>query len=233
MSTFPAALPDVVREIERVPADIVRRASEYPSSILADVAGRRGALSGRIAPLAPTMRFAGPALTVEVRPGDNLMIHAALALAKPGDVIVVDGKGDLGAALMGEIMCQQAVAIGVVAVVIDGAVRDAEAIRALGLPMYAAGLNPNGPTKFVPGRINHPISIGGVSVHPGDLVVGDGDGVTVIERAKAASLLPLAAEKVVAETKRIADIRSGKELRPKWLDGALRAAGVLGEGETL
>ena len=233
MSTSPAALPDVVREVERVPADIVRRASEYPSSILADVAGRRGALSGRIAALAPTMRFAGPALTVEVRPGDNLMIHAALALAKPGDVIVVDGKGDLAAALMGEIMCQQAVAIGVVAVVIDGAVRDAEAIRALGLPMYAAGLNPNGPTKFVPGRINHPISIGGVSVHPGDLVVGDGDGVTVIERAKAASLLPLAAEKVVAESKRIADIRSGKELRPKWLDGALRAAGVLGEGETL
>ena len=234
MSPSPtAALPDVVREVERVPADIVRRASEYPSSILADVAGRRGALSGRIAPLAPTMRFAGPALTVEVRPGDNLMIHAALALAKPGDVIVVDGKGDLAAALMGEIMCQQAVAIGVVAVVIDGAVRDAEAIRALGLPMYAAGLNPNGPTKFVPGRINHPISIGGVSVHPGDLVVGDGDGVTVIERAKAASLLPLAAEKVVAESKRIADIRSGKELRPKWLDGALRAAGVLGEGETL
>ena len=231
MSPSPAALPDVVREIERVPADVVRRASEYPSSILADVAGRRGALSGRIAPLAATMRFAGPALTVEVRPGDNLMIHAALALAKPGDVIVVDGKGDLGAALMGEIMCQQAVAIGVVAVVIDGAVRDAEAIRALGLPMYAAGLNPNGPTKFVPGRINHPISIGGVSVHPGDLVVGD--GVTVIERAKAASLLPLAAEKVAAETKRIAEIRSGKELRPKWLDGALRAAGVIGEGETL
>ena len=233
MSSLAAALPDVVRDFERVHADVVRRASEYPSSILADVAGRRGALSGRIAPLAPTMRFAGPALTVEVRPGDNLMIHATLALAKPGDVIVVDGKGDLAAALMGEIMCQQAVAIGVVAVVIDGAVRDAEAIRALGLPMYAAGLNPNGPTKFVPGRINHPISIGGVSVHPGDLVVGDGDGVTVIERAKAASLLPLAAEKVVAETKRIADIRSGKELRPKWLDGALRAAGVLGEGETL
>jgi hypothetical protein len=76
-----------------VPADVVRRAADFPSSILADVAGRRGALSGRIAALAPTMRFAGPALTVEVRPGDNLMIHAALAIAKPGDVIVVDGQG--------------------------------------------------------------------------------------------------------------------------------------------
>lgn len=228
-----AALPDVIRDIDRVDAAVVAQAAQFPSSILADVAGRRGALSGRIAPLAPSMRFAGPALTVEVRPGDNLMIHAAMALAQPGDVIVVDGKGDLSSALMGEIMCQQCVALGVAAVVIDGAVRDSEAIRELGFPMYAAGLNPNGPTKFVPGRVNHPVSVGGVTVNPGDLVVGDADGVTVIERAKAASLLPLAQEKVAAETQRIADIRSRKALRPKWLDGALRAAGVIGEGESL
>ena len=134
---------------------------------------------------------------------------------------------------MGEIMCQQAVALGVAAVVIDGAVRDSEAIRELGFPMYAAGLSPNGPTKSVAGRLNHPISIGGVSVNPGDLVVGDADGVTVIERAKAMDLLPLAAEKVAAETKRIADIRSRRALRPGWLDGALRAAGVIKEGESL
>jgi regulator of RNase E activity RraA len=121
----------------------------------------------------------------------------------------------------------------VAAVVIDGAVRDSEAIRELGFPMYAAGLNPNGPTKNVAGRLNHPISIGGVSVKPGDLVVGDADGVTVIEREKAAAMLPLAAEKVAAETKRIADIKSGKALRPAWLDGALRAAGVIREAETL
>lgn len=228
-----AALPDVIRDFERVDAGVVEQAAAFPSSILADVAGRRGALHGRIAPLAPTMRFAGPALTVEVRPGDNLMIHAALAVAKPGDVILVDGKGDVSSALMGEIMSQQAVALGVVAVVIDGAVRDAEAIRELGFPMYAAGLNPNGPTKSVAGRLNHPISIGGVTVKPGDLVVGDGDGVTVIEREKAAAMLPLAAEKVAAETKRIADIRSRKALRPGWLDAALRAAGVIKEGELL
>ncbi|NRF70551.1 RraA family protein [Aquincola sp. S2] len=228
-----AALPDVIREFERVDAGVVDQAARYPSSILADVAGRRGALHGRIAPLAPTMRFAGPALTVEVRPGDNLMIHAAMAIAKPGDVIIVDGKGDLSSALMGEIMSQQCVALGVAAVVIDGAVRDSEAIRELGFPMFAAGLNPNGPTKFVPGRLNHPISIGGVTVCPGDLVVGDADGVTVIERAKAAAMLPLAADKVAAETKRITDIKGRRALRPGWLDGALRAAGVIGDGETL
>ena len=228
-----AALPDVIRDFERVDPAVVGQAAQFPSSILADVAGRRGALHGRIAPLAPSMRFAGPALTVEVRPGDNLMIHAAMAVAKPGDVILVDGKGDLSAALMGEIMSQQCVALGVAAVVIDGAVRDSEAIRELGFPMYAAGLNPNGPTKSVSGRLNHPISIGGVTVYPGDLVVGDADGVTVVERAKAASLLPLAVEKVAAETKRIADIKSRKALRPAWLDGALRAAGVIKDGETL
>jgi len=228
-----AALPDVIRDFARVDRSVVEQASKFPSSILADVAGRRGALHGRIAPLAPTMRVAGPALTVEVRPGDNLMIHAAMAIAKPGDVIIVDGKGDLSSALMGEIMSQQCVALGIAGVVIDGAVRDSEALRELGLPMYAAGLNPNGPTKFVPGRLNHPISIGGVTVNPGDLIVGDADGITVIERDKAAAMLPLAAEKVAAETKRIADIKSRKSLRPGWLDGALRAAGVVGEGETL
>lgn len=228
-----AALPDVIREIDRVEAAIVDQASKFATSILADVAGRRGALNGRIAPLAPSMRFAGPALTVEVRPGDNLMIHAAMAIAKPGDVILVDGKGDLNAALIGEIMSQQCVALGVAAVVVDGAVRDSEAIRELGFPMFAAGLNPNGPTKSVPGRLNHPISIGGVTVYPGDLVVGDADGVTVIERAKAAAMLPLAAEKVAAEGKRIADIKSRKALRPAWLDSALRAAGVIRDGETL
>ena len=228
-----AALPDVIRHIERVDPAVVAEAAQYPSSILADVAGRRGALNGRIAPLAPGMRFAGPAITVEVRPGDNLMIHAAMAVAQPGDVIVVDGKGDVSSALMGEIMSQQCVALGVVAVVIDGAVRDSEAIRELGFPMFAAGLNPNGPTKSVSGRLNHPIAIGGVSVSPGDLVVGDADGVTVIERSKAAALLPLAADKVAAETKRIADIKSRKALTPAWLNGALVAAGVIKAGETL
>ena len=143
--TQAAALPDVIRDFERTPADIVRQAGEFPASILADVAGRRGALDGRIAPLAMTMRFAGTALTVEVRPGDTLMIHAALALAKPGDVILGEGKGDTSSALFGEIMVQQAIALGVVAVVLDGASRDREAICGLGFPMYSVA-----PTRTAP-----------------------------------------------------------------------------------
>ena len=225
--------PDVIRDIQRVDPDLVARAAQYPSSILADVAGRRGALCSRIAPLAPTMRLAGPALTIDVRPGDNLMIHAAMALAKPGDVLVIDGKGDESCALMGEIMVSQCMALGIAGVVVYGAVRDTEAIRALGFPMYAIGANPNGPSKLVPGRINWPVSVGGVTVQPGDLVVADGDGVVVVETAKVPTVLELAKKKLADETARIDGIRSGTQLRPTWLDAALRKAGVLAEGESL
>ena len=225
--------PDVIRDIQRIAPDLVARAAHYPSSILADVAGRRGALSSRIAPLSPTMRLAGPALTIDVRPGDNLMIHAAMALAKPGDVLVIDGKGDESCALLGEIMVSQCMAIGIAGIVVYGAVRDTEAIRALGFPLYAIGANPNGPTKLVPGRVNWPVSVGGVTVNPGDLVVADGDGVVVVEPAKVPAVLQLAEKKLADETARLDGIRSGTQLRPTWLDAALRKAGVLAEGDSL
>lgn len=220
-------------DIERVAPELVARASAFASSILADVGGRRGGMHGRIAALDRRTRFCGPALTVEVRPGDNLMIHAAMAIARPGDVIVVDGKGDQSCALMGAIMANQCKAIGVAGVVLDAAARDLDEIRELGFPMYAVGTNPNGPTKLVPGRINHPVHCGGVAVRPGDLVVGDADGVVVVEREQVAAILELAAEKVRGEQARIANIRSGKAIRPPWLESALAAAGLLKAGEAL
>ena len=284
---------DIIRDFERVSPELVRQASEYQAAILADVNGRRGALHGRIAALRPRMKLAGPALTVDVRPGDNLMIHAAISLAKPGDVLVIDGKGDQTAALMGTIMmaaCRQRgiagvvidgavrdsleidemdypvfsrgtnpngptknvpgrighpISIGSVAVrsgdlvvadadgvVVDGAVRDTLEIDEMDYPVFAAGANPNGPTKNVAGRIGHPVSIGGVTVHAGDFVLGDADGVVVVERDKIASLLPLAAKKVADEAARINAIKKGDAAAP-WLASALRAAGVLNEGETL
>ena len=226
-------LPEIIRDFERVPADIVQQASEFQPAILADVAGRRGALHGRIQPLRPRMKLAGPALTVDVRPGDNLMIHAAIALAKPGDVLVIDGKGDTTCALMGTIMMNGCRQLGITGVVIDAAVRDSEEIVEMAYPVYAVGTNPNGPTKFVPGRINHPVSIGGVTVNPGDLVVGDGDGVTIIERDKAPFLLELAAKKVADEKARIAAIQQGKDLRPAWVTKALQANGALKPNESL
>ncbi len=227
------SLSDIRRDVERVSPEIVKQASAFAASILADVAGRRGALDGRIAPLSPSTRLAGPALTIEVRPGDNLMIHAAMFLAKPGDVLVIDGKADRTCALMGSIMINACKKLGLGGVILDAACRDTEELRELGFPVYAVGSNPNGPTKNVPGRINWPISCGGVTVNPGDLVVGDADGVVVVEREKAAALLELAAKKVADERARIADIVSGKNLRPKWLEASLRTAGVLKEGEAL
>ena len=224
--------PDIVRDFERVPADIVRQASEYQAAILADVAGRRGALHGRIQALRPSMKVVGTALTVEVRPGDNLMIHAAMSLAKPGDVLVIDGKGDQTSALMGTIMMTACRKLGIAGVVVDGAVRDSLEIEEMGFPVFSVGTNPNGPTKQVPGRIGHPVTVGGVTVHPGDLVLGDADGVVVVEREKIAALLPLAAKKVKDEAARIAAIQQG-DTAAKWLDAALRTAGVLKEGEKL
>ena len=223
---------DIIKNFPRVDADIVRRAADLQPAILADVAGRRGALSGRIRPLDPGMRVAGTAFTVEVRPGDNLMIHAAIALARPGDVLVIDGKGDLSAALMGTIMMTACRKLGIAGVVMDGAARDTIEIIEMGYPVFAAGTNPNGPTKNVPGRIGHPVSVGGVTVNPGDFIIGDADGVVVVEREKIEGLLPAAEKKVRDEAARIAAIESG-DTEAKWLAQALRTAGVLAAGETL
>jgi len=226
-------LADIRRDFERVSSDIVRKATEIQPAVFADVAGRRGALHARIRALASTMRVCGPAFTIEVRPGDNLMIHAGMAMAKPGDVLVIDGKGDQTSALMGTIMMTACRQIGIAGVVIDGPVRDSIEIIEMAYPVFSAGTNPNGPTKFVPGRVGHPISVGGVTVNPGDLIVGDADGIVVVEREKVEALLPLAAKKAADESKRIAAIKRNEAIRPPWLEGALRAAGVLKEGETL
>ena len=226
-------LNDIHRHIDRVDSAVVQQAAAYASSIFADVAGRRGAMHGRIAALAPSMRVCGPAFTVEVRAGDNLMIHTAMAMARPGDVLVIDGKADRTCALMGSIMLNACKKLGFAGVVLDASIRDTEELLELGFPVWSVGANPNGPTKFVPGRINWPVSCGGVTVNPGDLIVGDADGITVIEREKAALLLPLAAKKVAEERQRIADITGGGAIRPKWLEAALVAAGMLKPGEPL
>ncbi|KAF1020042.1 MAG: 4-hydroxy-4-methyl-2-oxoglutarate aldolase/4-carboxy-4-hydroxy-2-oxoadipate aldolase [Paracidovorax wautersii] len=225
-------LPEIIRDIERVSAEVVQKAATFQAAILADVAGRRGTLHSRVAPVDSHIKLAGPAFTVEVRPGDNLMIHAAIALARPGDVLVIDGKGDQTAALMGTLMLSACKKLQLGGVVVDGVIRDKLELLELDFPVFCAGFNPAGPTKFVPGRINHPITAGGAVVNPGDLVVGDADGVVVIERAKAPALLALADQKVADEAARLDAIARG-DTASKWLPAALRAAGVLKKGESL
>ncbi len=225
-------IPEIIRDIERVSPAVVIQAATFQAAILADVAGRRGTMHSRVAPVHHAMKVAGPAFTVEVRPGDNLMIHAAIALAQPGDVLVIDGKGDQTAALMGTLMLSVCKQRGLAGVVVDGAIRDKLELLELDFPVFSAGFNPAGPTKFVPGRINHPVSAGGAVVHPGDLIVGDADGVVVIERTKAPAMLVLADKKLADEAARLAAIARG-DTASKWLPAALRAAGVLAEGEAL
>ncbi|MCA3186661.1 MULTISPECIES: RraA family protein [unclassified Cupriavidus] len=232
MSTQAKASPAIRRDVERVSPELVARASKFQAAILADVVGRRGTLNARVQGLSPAMKVCGPALTVEVRPGDNLMFHVALAIAEPGDVIIVDGKGDQTAALCGEIMATQAQASGVAGFVIDAAVRDSHELGQGAFPVFSAGTNPCGPTKAIGGLVNWPASVAGVAVNPGDLIVGDADGVVVIPREDVPVILELAQKKVDAEARRIAAIKAG-DLRPGWLDKELRAAGVLAEGESL
>jgi 4-hydroxy-4-methyl-2-oxoglutarate aldolase len=155
-----------------------------------------------------------------------------MALARPGDVLVIDGKGDQTAALMGTIMMTACKQLGVAGVVIDGAVRDSLEIDEMDFPVFSVGTNPNGPTKNVPGRIGHPVTCGGVTVRSGDLVLADADGVVVIERQSVEALLPLAGKKVEDESARVAAIRKGNTAA-SWLDAALRTAGVLKPGESL
>ena len=124
--------------------------------------------------------LSGAAFTVKTRPGDNLMIHKALLMAEPGDVIVVDGGGDLTNALVGELMLSHAMSIGVAGVVINGAVRDLGWIKANSFPVFAAGITHRGPYKDGPGEINVPISLAGMIIEPGDLVIGDDDGLLCV-----------------------------------------------------
>jgi regulator of RNase E activity RraA len=223
---------DNVADFERVSPDLIEQARQFQSAVLCDVAGRRGALNGRIQPLSSTMKLAGPAFPVEVRPGDNLLFHVALALARSGDIIVVDGKAYESAALVGELMATQAAAADLGGFVLDGAVRDTEILSEGPLPIFASCRNPAGPTKGIDGRIGKTIAIGDVAVEPGDLVVGDADGVVIIPRKDVPEVLKAAQQKLKAEAQRLKEIEEGLLVSP-WLDDALRSAGVIGKDETL
>ena len=142
--------------------------------------GAKGALDGVIKPLDPLSRLVGPALTVDTRPADNLMLHYALLKAKPGDVLVVDAKGFLEAGPWGDVLTTAAIKAGVAGLVIHGAVRDASAIIEMGFPVFCRGLSIKGTGKNQPGRVNVPVCIGDVSIRPGDVIVGDRDGLVVV-----------------------------------------------------
>jgi RraA family protein len=176
--------------------DVIRRFSSVPAANVGDAQERFGIASGLV-PMWPGAKLAGPALTVWTRPGDNLYIHHALDIAEPGDIIVINGHGDLSRALIGDLIGIRAKSLGVGGFVIDGAVRDADALADCEMPVFARAVTPAGPYKHGPGRLQQPVAIAGVVVVPGDIVVADADGVVIVQRAEAERVL-VDAEKIEA-----------------------------------
>jgi RraA family protein len=159
-----------------------------PVANVSDSMNRLAAGGSRLRPMHAGGQLSGPALTVRTRPGDNLMVHMALDLAVEGDVIVVDAGGDLTNAIIGELMLAIAIQKKLGGLVINGAIRDSAAIRVGSLPVYAAGITHRGPYKDGPGEVNVPIAIDGMTVFPGDLIVGDDDGVLAVPMDSAGDI---------------------------------------------
>lgn len=190
--------------------EIVAAFQGLAASQVGDVQDRFGVIDAAINPLDRDVHFVGQARTVLTAGGDNLMIHELIPLLEPGDVVMVDGQGATHRALLGELMTERMKRRGAVGIVVDGAVRDALGIVELGVPTYARAVTPAGPYRNGPGKIDVPVSIGGVVVFPGDWVIGDGDGVTVVREADVESVLEAAKKKRLAEEKQMAGIRSGE-----------------------
>ncbi|MEG1326910.1 MAG: 4-carboxy-4-hydroxy-2-oxoadipate aldolase/oxaloacetate decarboxylase [Janthinobacterium sp.] len=171
--------------------------------------GAKGALDSGIKPIAPGMRLAGPALTVDTRPADNLMLHYAMLKARPGDVLVVDAKGFLEAGVWGDVFTEQAQRIGLAGLVIHGAVRDAAAMTEAGFPVFSRGLSIKGTGKHQPGRLNVTVTIGDVAIDPGDVIVGDQDGVVVVKRHEVDAVLRKSRQREEKEAQFRQQIRDG------------------------
>lgn len=192
------------------------------SATIYEAQGAKGALDSGIKPLDANMKVAGPAFTVDIRPADNLMLHYALLHIKAGDVLVVDAKGFVEAGPWGDVLTEQALKQGVAGLIINGAVRDAEAIVNAGFPVFCRGLSIKGTGKHQPGHLNVPVCFGDVLINPGDIVVGDRDGVVVVARDEMDDVLLKSQQREDKEAYFREQIREGATTRD-----------LLGLGETL
>jgi RraA family protein len=211
-------------KVNRPSKNLVEGFRGLPVANIADEMNRFFCVDARIKPY-NGKALLGPAFTVKTRTADNLMLHKALELAQPGDVIVVDAQGDLSNAITGEIMMTEAARNGVAGVVVDGAIRDSEALKDLDMPVYAAGVTPKGPYKDGPGEINVPVSCGGIVVNPGDIVVGDADGIVIISPQDAPAILEKAKAKLEKEQAILQKINARIPRDKSWVDKRLSEIG--------
>ena len=201
--------------------ELLERLLALPTSVVSDSQQRAGGCSGLHA-VASLQRgtVGGPALTVRTRPGDNLIVHQAMRLLCPGEVLVVDAGGAIDRAIVGEIMLRQLKAQGAAVVVVDGAVRDREGIAEQGLAVFARGVSHLGPYKNGPGEIRCEVQVGGTVVRDGDLVLADADGVVVVAAERAAEVADIAEGRAAAEETLLAQASAG-ELDFAWVDESL------------
>lgn len=213
----------VINKVNRPAPALVNAFAGIPVANIGDCMNRLACMDARIKPL-NTAPLLGVALTVRTAPGDNLMFYKAITMAQPGDVIVVDAKGALSHAITGELMITWAKSRGIAGIIIDGAVRDAGAIKMMTIPVYAAGITPNGPYKNGPGEINVSITCGGMIVNPGDILAGDEDGIVAVTAAEAPELLEKARATMAKEAGIMAAIQKGA-WDQTWVDDTLAAKG--------
>jgi regulator of RNase E activity RraA len=202
--------------------ELVKRFSKLPAANVADCMGRLCALPPELSlKSSPLKRMCGVALTVKARSGDNLMLHQALNMAQEGDVIVLSNAGGRERAIMGEIMYRYLADFKKVAgIVIDGPIRDIDELAKVQCPLYASGTTPGGPFKEGPGEVNVPISIGGVVIQPGDIVLGDADGVIVIPRQDTAALIEKAEANTANDHAKVEKASDGS-INRQWVTKAL------------
>jgi len=215
-----------VRQVKRrVSSDTVARYRGIPTANISDCMSRLTAAGARIRPMHRKGGLVGPAFTVKTRPGDNLLVHKALDMAQPGDVIVVDVGGDLTNSIIGEIMSSYARMRGIAGLVINGAIRDYDSLSKADYPVFAAGISHRGPLRSGPGEIGRAIAIDGMVIEPGDLIVGDGDGIMCVPFEQTEEVHKAVTKKVEVETKALADILAGKTSDRSWVDQALKELG--------
>jgi regulator of RNase E activity RraA len=210
---------------ERLPDALVDRFRGIAAANLADAMGRFNFMDPGIMSRSG-LSLCGRAVTVRCRPADNLMVHKALQIAEPGDVVVVATCGNTTSAVFGELMCHTAAAKKLGGIVVDGAIRDVDGIRKLGMPAFSRSVCAGACDKDGPGEINVPISCGDTVVMPGDVVVGDKDGVAVVPRADVHSVLTLVQELMTREQARVAEIGRGMLYRSE-IDESLRKKGII------
>lgn len=212
----------IYTNINRPAKELVEGFRGIPVANIDDCMGRIASCDSSLIPMnkAPLL---GTAFTVRCPEGDNLMFHKALELAQPGDVLVIAAGGSMHRSLCGEIMSRTAMAAGLKGFVIDGCIRDKDEIAEFtDFPVYAKGVTPNGPYKNGPGEINVPVSVCGQVICPGDILIGDGDGLLVVKPEEAEELIKKATAISAAEAIQKADIASGKGLSKPWLDTKLK-----------